>query len=90
MHAKIFGNGLLFTNRVVDMGELCCSIEKWCDLVRRMTPSQRTKVKDADLDCMLEIPPIKMRTTVLRFMIEKFDLNSCTFFVQENQGAISA
>src|SRR3954468_16921280 len=71
------------------MGELCCSIDKWCDLVRRMSATQRNKLKGADLDCMLELPPLKMRTTLLRFMVEKFDMNSCKFSVQGNEGVIS-
>ena len=82
--------------------DLCCLQTRWklwvmyvvrSRSVRTCTAhdtSQRGKLQDADLYCMAEVPPLKMRTTLMRFMVEKFDLDTQTFIVQQNQDAIFA
>ena len=71
-------------------GDICCNVEKWCNLVARLTSDQRAKLEATSLGCMLQMPPIKMRLVLLKYMLEVFDKNSQKFIIQERVGEISA
>jgi hypothetical protein len=72
-----------------EIGEMCCAVEKWCHFVKSMTPAQRAKIGETDLQCMLEIPPVKSRCLVIKFMTQKFDPKTEKFNVRKNDGEIS-
>jgi hypothetical protein len=50
-----------------------------------MSPAQRAKLDEAELQCALEIPSILMR-----IMIEKFDTKTNKFYVQGGHNGITA
>ena len=79
-----------FMNRMANFGELCCDVPKWCEFVSRWSPAQRTKFQETGLQCMLDMPPSKIRSTLIRFMVEKYDPKTNKFNVQENHDGISA
>jgi hypothetical protein len=54
-----------------------------------MSPAQRAKLDEAELQCALEIPSILMRTTLIKFMIDKFDTKTNKFYVQEGHDGIT-
>jgi hypothetical protein len=70
-------------NRMEDFREMCCSVEKWCAFVHRMSPAQHAKIQETDLQSMLDIPPIKMRCTLIRFMVEKYEPKTNKFVVKK-------
>ena len=53
-------------------GEIVCAVEKWCKLVAALSSGQRARVADTTLRNMLQISSIKMRTLLIRYMIENF------------------
>ena len=53
-------------------GEIVCAVEKWFKLVADLPSGQRARVADTSLRSMLQIPSIKMRTLLIRYMIENF------------------
>jgi hypothetical protein len=71
-------------------GEICCSVEKRCALVACLSTAQRAALKDADLDCMLHIPPIMLRTNLIRYMVEVYDIAIQRFVIQEKTGEVKA
>ena len=54
-----------------------------------MTSAQRAKIGETDLQCMLEIPLVKSRCLVIKFMTQKFDPKTEKFNVRKNDGEIS-
>ncbi|KAM0849468.1 hypothetical protein ACQ4PT_053718 [Festuca glaucescens] len=54
-------------------GDVCCNIEKWCKLMARLTVDQRARLAQTNLRSMMMIPSVKMRTILIRFMLEVFD-----------------
>ena len=70
-------------------GEICCNVEKWCHLVSCLTSDQKLKLASTSLRCMTQIPPIKMRTVLLKYMLEVFDKTSQKFIIQNSVGEIS-
>ena len=72
-------------------GDICCSVEKWCGLVNKLTNPQRDKLSDIEfVRCMLDIPSIKMRTILVSYLIQAYDLKTNKFVLQGNTGQISA
>ena len=67
-------------------GEIVCSVEKWCSLVDQLTPGQRDALLDTGIHCMLQIPPIKMRKDLIRYMVEIFDPKTHRFVVKDKVG----
>ena len=67
-------------------GEIVCTVEKWCKLVSALSSGQPSRVADTTLHNMLQIPSIKMRTQLFRYMIENFHANTARFIIQEQVG----
>jgi hypothetical protein len=58
-------------------------------LVGRLAHAQRTKLNDTNLQCMLQIPSIKMRTNLIRYMIVVYDHATTKLIIKETSGEIS-
>ena len=80
---------LIFCRMEDPLGEIACNVEKWCKLVASMMVDQRVKLGSTTLRCMMQIPPIKMRTTLLSYMLEAYELSSGKFIIEERVGEIS-
>ena len=74
-------------NRMMQPG--FCNAPKWVEFVEKMTPAQRLKLSDADVECMLDIQALRPRKTILSFMVKVFDAGSETFVIQDNQPGIT-
>nr|CDM86760.1 unnamed protein product [Triticum aestivum] len=70
-------------------GEIVCTVEKWCKLVAALSSGQRARVADTTLCSMLQIPSIKMRTLLIRYMIENFDASKSRLIIQEQVGEVT-
>ena len=73
-------------------GVIACSVEKWVSLVEKLSPSQKFRFYETDMQSMLQIPSVKMRDFLLHFMIQGYNPNSKKFMLQEtagNKGLIS-
>ncbi|XBI99380.1 hypothetical protein VPH35_019462 [Triticum aestivum] len=70
-------------------GEIVCAVEKWCKLVADLSSGQRARVADTSLRSMLQIPSIKMRTLLIRYMIENFQASTGRFIIQEQVGEVT-
>ena len=69
-------------------GEIYTSVMRWRRLVDALSTEQRTAMRDANLGYMLHIPPIMMRSTLIRHMIEMYDVSKQRFVIQENTGEV--
>lgn len=77
-------------NRMDELnGEIVCAVEKWCKLVADLSSGQRARVADTTLRSMLQIPSIKMRTLLIRYMIENFQASTARFIIQEQVGEVT-
>ena len=77
-------------NRMDELnGEIVCAVEKWCKLVAALSSGQRARVADTTLRSMLQIPSIKMRTLLIRYMIENFQDSTARFIIQEQVGELT-
>jgi hypothetical protein len=77
-------------NRMDELnGEIVCAVEKWCKLVAALSSGQRARVADTTLRSMLQIPSIKMRTLLIRYMIENFQASTARFIIQEQVGEVT-
>jgi hypothetical protein len=56
-----------------NMGDINCSVVTWCKLVDGMSPRQRGALSGSGIECMLDIQPIKMRTNLLRYLIQAYE-----------------
>ncbi|KAM0920874.1 hypothetical protein ACQ4PT_007241 [Festuca glaucescens] len=72
-----------------EVDEVPCSVEKWCTFVEKMSNEQRAALFGSGVHCMLEIPMIKMRQSVLKFLVQAFDLKTSTFLLNEGKDQIS-
>ncbi|XBH83267.1 hypothetical protein VPH35_071729 [Triticum aestivum] len=70
-------------------GEIVCAVEKWCKLVATLSSGQCARVADTTLRSMLQIPSIKMRTLLIRYMIENFDASKSRFIIQGQVGEVT-
>ncbi|XBI79550.1 hypothetical protein VPH35_088979 [Triticum aestivum] len=70
-------------------GEIVCVVEKWCKLVAALLSGQRARVADTTLRIMLQIPSIKMRTPLIRYMVENFEASTARFIIQEQVGVVT-
>ena len=70
-------------------GEIVCAVEKWCKLVAALSNGQCARVADTTLRSMLQIPSIKMRTLLIRYMIENFQASTARFIIQEQVGEVT-
>ncbi|KAM0904779.1 hypothetical protein ACQ4PT_017776 [Festuca glaucescens] len=70
-------------------GEVCCNIKKWCKLMARLTVDQRARLALTNLRSMMMIPSVKMRTILIRFMLEVFDPATSTFVIGDTNDAVS-
>nr|XP_051221957.1 uncharacterized protein LOC127340223 [Lolium perenne] len=55
----------------------------------RLTVDQRARLALTNLRSMMMIPSVKMRTILIRFMLDVFDPATGTFEIGENNGAVS-
>ncbi|KAK1614750.1 hypothetical protein QYE76_049576 [Lolium multiflorum] len=55
----------------------------------RLTVDQRARLALTNLRSMMMIPSVKMRTILIRFMLDVFDPATSTFEIGENNGAVS-
>ena len=67
-----------------ELGDVYCSVDKWCELVGKFTPRQRMMLHGTNLDCMLRIPSVKMRKKSLEFMITTYDTSRKRFIIRPN------
>ena len=72
-----------------ELGDVYCSVEKWCELVEKFTPRQRMMLRGTNLDSMLRIPSVKMRKNLLEFMITTYDSSRKLFIIRPNTDGIS-
>ena len=72
-----------------ELGDVYCSVEKWCELVGKFTPRQRMMLRGTNLDSMLRIPSVKMRKNLLEFMITTYDSTRKRFIIRPNTDGIS-
>ena len=70
-------------------GEIVCAVEKWCKLIAALSGGQRAKVAETTLRSMLQIPSLKMRTLLIRYMGENFEASTGRFIIQELVGEVS-
>src|SRR5215216_4338386 len=76
-------------NRMDELnGEIVCAVEKWSKLVAALSSGQRARVADTTLRSMLQIPSIKMRTLLIRYMVENFEASTARFIIQEQVGQV--
>jgi hypothetical protein len=54
-----------------EVDEVRCSVENWSSFVEKMS---KLHFFGSGVRCMLKIPMIKMRQSVLKFLVEDFDL----------------
>ena len=72
------------------MGDIgVCNVPKWFQFVDKMTPAQRCKLAEADVECMLEIKSIRLRKSVLTLMVKAFDPNADKFIIRKNHPGIT-
>ena len=69
-------------------GDIYTSVMRWRRLVDALSTEQRTALRDANLGYMLHIPPIMMRSTLIRYMIEMYDVHKQRFVIQEDTGEV--
>nr|XP_051222339.1 uncharacterized protein LOC127340626 [Lolium perenne] len=55
----------------------------------RLTVDQRARLALTNLRSMMMIPSVKMRTILIRFMLDVFDPATATFEIGENNGVVS-
>ena len=67
-------------------GEIVCVVEKWCKLVAALSSGQRARVADTTLRSMLQIPSIKMRTLLIRYMIKNFQASTADSLYKSRLG----
>ena len=83
-------NYIFSFNRMDELnGEIVCTVEKWCKLVAHLSIGQRARVADTSLRSMLQIPSIKMRTLLIRYMSENLDASKSRFIIQEQVGEVT-
>ena len=70
-------------------GEIVCAVEKWCKLIAGLSSGQRAALAETPLRSMLQIPSLKMRTLLIRYMVEIFDPSKGRFIVQDLVGEVS-
>ena len=72
------------------MGEIgVCNVLKWVEFVDKMKPAQRCKLAEAGVECMLDIQPIRLRKSILTFMIKAFDPDTEKIIIQANHPGIT-
>ena len=64
-------------------GEIVCNVEKWCKLVAALSAAQRARLAETSLHSMLQIPSLKMRTLLIRYMVEIFEPTTGRFRIQD-------
>ena len=69
---------------------ICCGVDRWCEFVRRMSPAQRIKLQDGDVHCMLDIPTILIRKSIITKMLEGFNPKTKKIVLQPKEEGISA
>jgi hypothetical protein len=75
--------------RMEEVDEVPCSVEKWCNFVDMLSNEQRGALFGSGVHCMLEMPRIRMRQSVLKFLVQAFDLKTSTFGLNEGKDHIS-
>jgi hypothetical protein len=70
-------------------GEVVCAVEKWCKLLAVLSGAQRARLADTTLHSILQIPSLKMRTMLIRYMVEIFEPTMGSFRVEDQVGEIS-
>lgn len=71
-------------------GDIVCNLEKWCKLVAALSAPQRARLAETSLRSMLQIPCMKIRAHLIRFMVECFDPTTSRFRIRDHVGEISA
>jgi hypothetical protein len=71
-------------------GDILCKVDTWAALVATFTEDQRKKFGTTSLHWMMQMPPVLMRTCLLRYLIELFNTNTGKFVIQERTGEITA
>ena len=71
-------------------GEIVCSVETWCSLVDKLTRDQCDALRDTGIYCMLQIPPVKMRHNLIRYLVEIYHPKTKRFVVKPKVGEFTA
>ena len=71
-------------------GEIVCSVETWCSLVDKLTRDQCDALRDTGIYCMLQIPPVKMRHNLIRYLVEIYHPKTKRFVVHARVGEFTA
>jgi len=68
-------------------GVIPCSVQKWVSLVDKLSPSQKFRFYETDMQGMFRIPSIKMRDFLLHFLLQGYNPSSKKFMVEESSGS---
>ncbi|XBI03224.1 hypothetical protein VPH35_131663 [Triticum aestivum] len=68
-------------------GVIPCSVQKWVSLVDKLSPSQKFRFYEMDMQGMFRIPSIRMRDFLLHFLLQSYNPSSKKFMVQESSGS---
>ena len=60
-------------------GVIPCSVQKWVSLVDKLSPSQKFRFYEMDMQGMFRIPSIKMRDFLLHFLLQGYNPSSKKF-----------
>ncbi|KAL6843103.1 hypothetical protein ACP4OV_026816 [Aristida adscensionis] len=69
-----------------EWGHIPCSVERFCDLLGKLSTPQMDRVKEFGLGCMLTMRSVKMRPALLKFLIQKYDPVLKLYTVRLNEG----
>ncbi|VAH70211.1 unnamed protein product [Triticum turgidum subsp. durum] len=68
-------------------GVIPCSVQKWVSLVDKLSPSQKFRFYETEMQGMFRIPSIRMRDFLLHFLLQSYNPSSKKFMVQESSGS---
>ena len=68
-------------------GVIPCSVQKWVSLVDKLSPRQKFRFYETDMQGMFRIPSIKMRDFLLHFLLQGYNPSSKKFMVQDGSGS---
>jgi hypothetical protein len=75
---------LYVLHRMEDIDEISCSLIKWCSLADRFTNEKRGRLFPTGVHSMIQIPPTKMRTCLIKFLVQSFNPTTENFLINED------
>ena len=68
-------------------GVIPCSVQKWVSLVDKLSPSQKFRFYETEMQGMFRIPSIRRRDFLLHFLLQGYNASSKKFMVEESSGS---